>query len=150
MGRRIKHPTSGMYLFKERVASDLAPMARGRVVFHLDGKDVSVAISAGYVQMSLRTEDAALAASRHVEADAALRHYWQAIRSGPRPLSHRQAVAISADAYHERIGEIDEPAKVADRQKSRANLKAFFGDLDAMPQQVRVPAMARWVEDLVK
>lgn len=150
MARPIKHPTSGMYLFKQRVPSDLAPMARGRVVLPLDGKDVSVAISAGYVQMSLRTKDAALAASRHVEADVALRRYWQAIRSGPRPLSHRQAVAISADAYHQRIGEIDEPAKVADRQRSRAQLEAFFGDLDAMPQQDRGPAMARWVEDLVR
>ncbi len=42
----------------------------GMKTLPLDGKDVSVAISAGYVQMSLRTKDAALAASRHVEADA--------------------------------------------------------------------------------
>ena len=150
MARPIKHPTSGMYLFKQRVPSDLALTARGRVALPLDGKDVSVAISAGYVQMSLRTKDAALAAARHVEADAALRRHWQAIRSGPRPLSHRQAVAVSADAYRDRIGEIDDPAMVADRQRSRANLEAFFGELDAMPQQDRIPAMARWVEDLVK
>ncbi len=150
MARPIKHPTSGMYLFKQRVPSDLALSARGRVALPLDGKDVSVAISAGYVQMSLRTKDAAIAASRHVEADAALRRYWQAIRSGPRPLSHRQAVAVSADAYRDRIGEIDDPAMVADRQRSRTNLEAFFVELDTMPQEDRIPAMARWVEDLVK
>ena len=150
MARPIKHPTSGMYLFKQRVPSDLALTARGRVALPLDGKDVSVAISAGYVQMSLRTKDAAIAASRHVEADAALRRYWQAIRSGPRPLSHRQAVAVSADAYRDRIVEIDDTSMIADRQRSRANLEAFFGELDTMSQEDRIPAMARWVEDLVK
>lgn len=150
MARPIKLPSSGIYLFKQRVPSDLATTARGRVVLPLDGKDVSVAISAGYVQMSLRTKDAALAAARHVEADVALRRYWQAMRSGPSPLSHRQAVAVSADAYHERISEVDDPAKVADRQRSRAGLEDFFRDLDAMPQQDRVPAMAKWVEELVE
>src|SRR4051812_18085552 len=125
----IKLPSSGIYLFKQRVPSDLATTARGRVVLQLDGKDVSVAISAGYVQMSLRTKDAALAAPRHAEADCALRRYWQAMRSGPSPLSHRQAIAVSADAYRERISEVDDPATIADRQRSRAGLDDFFRDL---------------------
>lgn len=150
MARPIKHSTSGVYLFKQRIPSDLVAKARGRVALPLDGRDVSVAISAGYVQMSLRTKDAALAAARHVEADAALRRFWQALRSGPRPLSHRQAVAVSADAYHQRIGEVDDPIAVADRQKSRANLEVFFRELDAMPQQDRIPAMATWVDNLIK
>jgi integrase len=149
MARPIKHPSSGVYLFKQRIPSDLAAKARGRVALPLDDQDVSVAISAGYVQMSLRTKDAALAAARHVEADAALRRYWQALRAGPRPLSHRQAVAVSADAYHHRIAEVDDPIAVADRQKSRANLEGFFRELDAMPQQDRVPAMAKWVDNLI-
>ncbi|TXN84390.1 hypothetical protein FV234_02325 [Methylobacterium sp. WL8] len=51
------------------------------------------------VQTSLRTQTIAEAKARHSEADAALKRYWDAVRVGQRPLTHKEAVALAGEFY---------------------------------------------------
>ena len=36
-----------------------------------------------------------------------MRH-WEALRSGPKPLPHKQLVALAGDAYRERVGRFED------------------------------------------
>jgi hypothetical protein len=59
-----------------------------------------VAVTAGAaVQVSLRTKDVAEAKRRHSEADAELKRYWETVRIGPQPLTHREVTALTGEMY---------------------------------------------------
>ena len=64
MARPIKRGSSANWLLKVRVPSEIADKARGHVVLPIAGKRTPVAISAGYVEVSLRTSDPDEAARR--------------------------------------------------------------------------------------
>ncbi|MHC2000041.1 DUF6538 domain-containing protein [Methylobacterium sp. CM6241] len=49
--------------------------------------------------MSLRTKDVAEAKRRHSEADAELKRYWETVRIGPQPLTHREVTALTGQMY---------------------------------------------------
>ncbi|MXN52008.1 hypothetical protein GR158_12825 [Shinella sp. AETb1-6] len=49
------------------------------------------------VKLSLETGDAATAKARFGEAYAALLSFWQAMRSAPTPLSHKQMLALAGE-----------------------------------------------------
>jgi hypothetical protein len=53
--------------------------------------------------LSLRTKDMNLARTRFVEAYGALFHHFEALRAGPKPLSHKQIVALAGEAYRFRV-----------------------------------------------
>lgn len=149
MARPIKRGSSANWLLKVRVPSDIIDKVRGHVVLPIGGKRTPVAISAGYVEVSLRTSDPDDAALRYTEAHEALLEHWKAVREGPKPISKRQAVALSADAYRQRISEIDDTAMVAERETMNAGFDAFLAQRAEAESDDRDHLVASWFESVV-
>lgn len=110
MARPIKHRTSGIYIFKERVPADLRQRAKGtRVALPIGDTTTHVTVGGEFVELSLRTRDPAETAFRHAQADAALRRHWDTLRNGPVRLNHKQAVALAGDVYRFGAQMLDDP-----------------------------------------
>ncbi|GAB4065380.1 hypothetical protein GCM10028812_08720 [Ancylobacter sonchi] len=114
MARPIRRPESPVHGFRSRVPADVLQAARGRTMtfsFPSEGGEpghVAVATVGEVVTFSLRTRSLAIAKSRNGIATAYLERQWEALRSGPAPLSHKQVVSLSGEIYRlfvERFGE---------------------------------------------
>ncbi len=105
MPRPFAHHT-GTFFLNVRVPSELAPRMRATRVTLADAL-VTVGVT-DKVFLSLRTKDAALARTRFVEAYGALVRHWEALRAGPKPLTHKQLVALAGDAYRERVARFED------------------------------------------
>lgn len=149
MARPIKRGSSANWLLKVRVPSEIADKVRGHVVLPIAGRRTPVAISAGYVEVSLRTSDPDEAALRYAEAHEALLQHWKAVKAGPKPLSKRQAVALSGDAYRARISEIDVPVMVAERETMNAEFDAFIAERAESASDDQDHVVASWFESIV-
>lgn len=149
MARPIKRGSSANWLLKVRVPSEIADKARGHVVLPIAGRRTPVAISAGYVEVSLRTSDPDEAALRYAEAHEALLQHWKAIKDGPTSLSKRQVVALSADAYRERISEIDDRSAVTSREAMNAQFDRFLAEYPHLSPDDQQTALVGWLETLL-
>ena len=100
------HP-NGVFYLCVRVPSDLvAKLRRTRVTLPVGGRSTAVAVGER-VFLSLKTKDRAAAKARFVEAYGALTRHWEAVRAGPKPLPHRQLVALAGETYR-RIAQLVE------------------------------------------
>ncbi len=106
MARPVSRPNSSFAQFRKRVPADIQRVAKGRqIVFKLPpdlpGKpDLVVSAKLGSeVTFSLRTRDPALMRLRHATASAQLETHFQALKSGPQPLSKKARVALSGLLY---------------------------------------------------
>ncbi len=105
MARPTRRPESTVYAFRSRVPADVLQVARGRTMtfsFPSEGGEpehVAVATAGEVVKFSLRTRNPAIAKSRNGIATAHLERQWEALRSGPTPLSHKQIFALSGEIY---------------------------------------------------
>lgn len=149
MARPIRREQKGNWLLKVRVPSEIADRAGKHVVLPIAGRRTPVAISAGYVEVSLRTSDPDEAALRYAEAHEALLQHWKAIKDGPTPLSKRQVVALSADAYHERIREIDDPSALTTREAMNAQFDRFLAEYPHLSPDDQQTALVGWLERLL-
>ncbi|PZR83168.1 MAG: hypothetical protein DI537_35325 [Stutzerimonas stutzeri] len=149
MARPIKRGSSASWLLKVRVPSDLVDKVHGHVVLPIGGTRTPVAISAGYVEVSLRTPDPDEATRRYAEAHDALLKHWEAMRAGPTPLSKRQAVALSEDAYRERISEIDDAPAVREREVMNARFETFLAQRDYLGGKERDELVENWLHDVL-
>src|SRR5690349_5424529 len=87
----------GVYYVRERIPADVRNKARGHTLTlpqEAGGSVLTVGESADTVKASLRTREPAIAKQRHAAALAFLKRYWQALREGPRHLTHKQVVAL--------------------------------------------------------
>jgi hypothetical protein len=82
MARPWKHPKTGVYYFR-RVVPEALRAAVGKVE----------------ERVSLRTKDPREAAARHPEVAARVAAEWNALRDGPKPLTHEQASALAGLWY---------------------------------------------------
>lgn len=82
MARPWKHPDTGVFYLRRRVPADLVP-AVGRTL----------------VKRSLATKDPQEARTRHAEALARLEREWEALRSGPVDLTHKEVRALVGRWY---------------------------------------------------
>lgn len=149
MARPIKRGTSANWLLKVRVPSDLVDKVQGHVVLPIGGRRTPVAISAGYVEVSLRTSDPDEATLRYAEAHNALLKHWEAVKAGPQPLSKRQAVAVSADAYRARISEIDDADAVTRREAMNADFNKFIAERAESESEERDQLVQSWFEEVI-
>ncbi|MDJ0933538.1 DUF6538 domain-containing protein [Breoghania sp.] len=69
-----------------------------KISLPIGGKLAQVTINQ-LVKVSLRTKDVSEAKERHRKASAALDDVWEAIRSGPKPLSFKQIQALAGEFY---------------------------------------------------
>lgn len=85
--------------------SDIAACARGRIaVFNLPGVGnakpiTTTVVVTSEVKLSLRTKEPSEAKFRHVSASTQALAFFEGLRAGPAPLSHRQIIALSGEAY---------------------------------------------------
>ncbi|MCX8255324.1 Phage integrase family protein [Beijerinckiaceae bacterium RH AL1] len=104
---------NGVYHLNVRVPIDLVARLRGTTVtLPVDGLDVTVR-TGDKVIVSLRTTEKLEARRRFTPAFAALQAHWNAVRLGPKPLTHKQAVALSGDIYRVMVDREDEPGDFA-------------------------------------
>jgi integrase len=142
MARPWKDPKTGTYYLRQRPPRDLAARIKGtRVTLHISSRPVLVTVGA-VVQASLRTKSIAEAKVRHSEADAELKRYWDALRVGQRPLTHREAVALAGEFYHAATQCIDNdrsrylPRVIAEAKRLGSELMAQNADFETQSSQL--------------
>ena len=106
MPRPFEHKT-GIFFLNVRVPADLRSVVRGTRVA-LPVEDNLVAVSATTkVFLSLRTKDPNLARTRFATAYAALVRHFEAVRAGPKQLTHKQLFALAGEAYRAKVTAIE-------------------------------------------
>ena len=95
------------YHLKVRVPRDLAKVVRGSHVALPVGDAVKTVKIGEQVVVSLRTRDGREAKVRFAGAYAALQTHWHLVRQAPKPLTHRQVVALAGEAYRGMVGNAD-------------------------------------------
>ncbi|WP_132696147.1 DUF6538 domain-containing protein [Rhodovulum steppense] len=123
------------YYLRVHVPVDVAEKVKGTVIsVPVEGVFRSVTIK-GPVKVSLRTKDGAEAKRRFATAYAAVEAHWEAIRSGPEPLTHKQSLALAGalraawiDAWDEEPGNVEMWEKV-----QKTDMAALDGRLSPMP-----------------
>jgi hypothetical protein len=96
MARPLKR--GNVYYLRERIPADVLSKARGRTLTlpsDAGGGTFSIRQRTHTVKASLRTREPAICKQRHSAALAYLKRYWQALREGPRHLTHKQVVALA-------------------------------------------------------
>ncbi len=105
MPRPVRRRDTSFLSFRARVPADIVDAAKGQAIalaFPAEAGEpehVALVRPGREVKFSLRTRNPAVAKSRHGIALAQLETRWGAIRSGPRPLTHRQIIALSGEVY---------------------------------------------------
>ena len=106
MPRPFLHKT-GVFFLNVRVPGDLVAKVRWtRVALPVGEKLVTISITEK-VFLSLQTKEPNLARTRFAAAYAALVRHWEAVRLGPRPLTHKQLVALAGEAYRYGVDSIE-------------------------------------------
>jgi integrase len=106
MTRPTRRPDSSILQFRKRVPADIQKAAYGRtavVSFPVGSTgEPAVTVNAtlrGQAKFSLHTRDPATAKERTGIATAQLERLYSAIRNGPRPLTHKEVVALAGLIY---------------------------------------------------
>ena len=106
MPRPFAHKT-GVFFLNARVPTDLARRLRGSRVILPVGDALATVSVTDKIFLSLRTKDPNVARERFAATYAALVAHWIAAREGPKPLTHRQIVALAGETYRRRIETIE-------------------------------------------
>nr|WP_158266650.1 site-specific integrase [Alsobacter soli] len=84
---------------------------RGQSVSLPVGEESVTAKIGDVVRISLRTREPKEAKARFLTVSGALCTFWDSVRAGPKPLNHRQRVALAGELYREFVGKHeDDPA----------------------------------------
>lgn len=116
----------------------------------------AVATVGAEVNLSLRTRDPALAKARTGIVVSHLEALWEEVRSGPRPLTHKQIIALAGDAYRRLADGFDhEPGSreqwTAVKAFNRAAREGRVSDLPPLqPHRIDASrdALSSWPEDI--
>lgn len=128
MPRPTTRENSSRHQLRRRVPSDILEMARGKLILvELPAMNaepaVTLSATAGaFIKFSLRTGDPTVAKYRHAAANSQLDRQFNAWRSGPASLTHRNIVALSGEVYRLYVERFEENPGSADNW---AAFKAF-------------------------
>jgi integrase len=127
----VKRKPSGTYYLRVATPADLLQLAKGRLVKLPCGDGFQEIKIDQATTMSLRTKDEAVALERFIRAKAALVAFWEALRNGPKGLSHKQVLALAGEVRKGWVEAFDdEPGMpVIWKQALHANLAARVGRL---------------------
>ncbi len=106
MPRPFEHK-NGVYYLNVRTPADLPPDTAGASVMLPVGDATVAVVVGGKVFCSLRTKDPAVAKERFTQAYAALTRQLDALRSVPKPLTHKEIVALAGEVYRDRAEHFD-------------------------------------------
>lgn len=118
-----KHPSTGIYWFKQRVPARLIGAAKGQVVT-VTVDEFSCVVKIGeYIKVSLRTKEPAEARRRGREAEEEFSRIWLSFENGTVSLTLKQITALAGEMYHtiRKVLEDDpgEAAQWAQRRRER-------------------------------
>jgi hypothetical protein len=117
MARPWKDPKTGMYYVRKRVPSELRPI-----------------VGKGIRKISLGTKDPTEAKALFTVAHQRLLNEWQALRSPPSAIPHRQLVALAGEEYREFMGLVeDEPGEPRVWESTLAMIER----IEATPEGIR-------------
>lgn len=141
MGIAMPHPVliGNTYYLRVSVPKDVAQAAKGKKLLLPVGDALCPVTVGAVVKVSLQTKSASEAKQRHTAALAVVHQFWEALRAGPKPLSHKQALALAGEVYRVWVEVFDEdPAQPSTWLKVlRDNTLADTGNLDPW-QQLKV------------
>jgi integrase len=110
MSRPLRRTDTSFIHFRKRVPADIQRLAKGTTfTFSIPSDDpnepriVAAVMLGTEVKFSLRTRDPAIAKARSGLASAQFERYCEGLRKGPRPLTHKEVVALSGIIYREQI-----------------------------------------------
>lgn len=101
--RPVRRRDTSFLSFRARVPADIVDATKGQAIalaFPAEAGEpehVALVRPGREVKFSLRIRNPAVAKSRRGIALAQLETRWNAIRSGPKPLTHRQIIALSGE-----------------------------------------------------
>jgi len=127
-----KDKRTGMLYLRVRVPPDMLPLAPGRKVALPVGQDSrTITVGKNFVKLSLATREPDEAKARFIAAQAALQSFWDALRQGPQPLTHKQRVALAGEVRRHVLGVYDDdpgdPAIWQDVQRVSAYIMTGTG-----------------------
>ena len=128
MAKHARRSDSSQHQFRQRVPTDVLERVRGQLlVFDLPAVGAvpaqRVPVTIGdEVKFSLRTRDGDSATVLRLHALAVTEKRWQAARTGPAALSHKQIVALAGEVYRLFIDRFEENPGTPDNW---AAFKAF-------------------------
>ena len=96
------------YYLRVGVPRDIAKAAKGRKVTLPIGDQFCFVTVGATIKASLKTKDVAEAKQRHIKAMAAVEEFWQALRAGPKPLTHKQILGLAGEVYNVFVTAFDE------------------------------------------
>lgn len=125
------------YYLRVRVPSDLPASAKGQAVTVPVGDGFKQVTMTGFVKVSLETRDPRTAKERFAKAYAALQSTWQAMKDGPKPLSHKQTMALAGEIRAAFIEAFDENPGTPERWRHvlEENAAAKAGRLNPLTIQ---------------
>lgn len=156
MTRATKRPESSFLTFRKRVPSDILAKAKGHSVtiqFPAEGTHEAATVIAkigSEIKFSLCTREPSIAKSRTGVAEAHLQRTWEALRSGPRKLTHKQVVALAGKLYEVFALTLeDDPGEAATWQKvirpgSQSNRMGIRISPRLMRWRIRLSISAAW------
>ena len=110
MSRPLRRTDTSFLHFRKRIPADILRLAKGKTftfVIPCDDPNepeivATVRLNAE-MKFSLRTREPAIAKLRAGLATAQFERYCNGLRNGPRPLTHKEIIALSGIIYRERI-----------------------------------------------
>lgn len=116
----FKHPSTGVYWYRQRVPARVASAAKGKLVtVTVDGHPSSPTLGAD-IKVSLPTKSPAEAKRLALEAQAEFDRIWLSFENGPVRLTLRQITALAGEMYHViRVVLEDDPGAAAEWAQRR-------------------------------
>jgi integrase len=99
MGLSMPSPVlvGNTFYLRVRVPSELVSASTGRIVAVPVGETIKQVVVKKFVKVSLGTRDPKEAKRRFASAYAAVQEFWSAIKEGPKPLTHKQSLALAGE-----------------------------------------------------
>lgn len=128
-----KDPRTGILYLRVRVPPDVASVAAGnRVSLPVGNDNRVVSVGKTLVKVSLATRDPAEARARFAAALAALLAFWERLRLGPQPLSHKQRIALAGEVRKRVVGAFDNDPGDPKQWQVVQRINAFIRSDDAI------------------
>ncbi len=128
----MRRKGSSFIQFRKRIPKDVLSKARGAALaIPVAGEIIHSTIGTNAIEItvSLRTRDPRESKERQTIVDAYLNGIWQALRDGPKRLTHKQVQALAGEAYRALVASFeDEPGSSEGwRQVVQLQAKAMAG-----------------------
>ncbi|MDR9774321.1 tyrosine-type recombinase/integrase [Rhizobium hidalgonense] len=107
----MRRPGTSFIQFRKRIPQDVLSKARGVSLSIPVGDEVFhtvIGARTGEITVSLRTRDSREAKERQAKVSVYLDSVWQALREGPKRLSHKQTQALAGEAYRHLVASFED------------------------------------------